>query len=197
VNGDFWSSVGSTTYANEADVETRLVLPLLDELGYERQNVGSKVPVLFQEGRASRPGRKPEADFVVYAEEPHGRATSLLVVETKHPNEPLDGGRDQAESYAQNLRAPLFLMTNGRHLQIWQSHITTESRCLLECAVQDIPNVRAQVESLLTKAAAKALCGTIEYKRFDVLADDTTVYERSEFERSALTCPRRSGPAPM
>jgi hypothetical protein len=63
---DFWSDI-PTHYTNEADVELRLVLPLLHALGYERNDTAAKYPVEFREGRV---GRKPEADFVCFSATP-------------------------------------------------------------------------------------------------------------------------------
>jgi hypothetical protein len=74
---DFWSSI-LTIFTNEADVELRLVIPLLNALGYEQADVVAKYPVVFREGRV---GPRPEADFVCFNGPLHNRDTSLLVVE--------------------------------------------------------------------------------------------------------------------
>jgi hypothetical protein len=179
----FWDSIKNLESANEADVETLLVMPLLEALGHPRTCIASKQKVLFREGRKNQPGRKPEADFVVYAERPFARATSLLVVETKNTSERLDAGREQGESYAQNLRAPILVMTNGRRFEIWQVQVTTESVRMLDCEVSELAARRGEVESLLSREAIKAHCATIEYKRFDVLAHDLGTYERAEYDR--------------
>jgi hypothetical protein len=102
---DFWANVDSLQFTNEASVETRLVLPLLNALGYEASDIEPKPPITFQEGRV---GRKPEADFLVYHGPLRDRDTSLIVVEAKRPTESLGGAKRQAESYAFNTRAPFF-----------------------------------------------------------------------------------------
>jgi hypothetical protein len=191
----FWDSVVEIVDGNEADVETRIVLPLLQELGYELDCIASKVPVTFQEGREKRPGRKPEADFVVYAERPLSRATSLIVVEAKRPNEPLDDGKDQGESYAQNLRTPILLMTNGQMFEIWQMQLTTESEKVFDCSVAEFASKRAEIESLLSREALKAHCGSLVHKRFDLAANDLGAYLSAEIERidpiARASIPRR------
>jgi hypothetical protein len=58
-------------------VELRLVIPLLNALGYEQADVVTKYPVGFREGRV---GRRPEPDFVCFGPL-RNRDTSLLVVE--------------------------------------------------------------------------------------------------------------------
>lgn len=183
VSTGFWDNVSQITDGNEADVETRLILPLLDELGYDRDCIAAKVPVIFQEGREKRPGRKPEADFVVYAERPHSRATSLIVVEAKRPNEKLDDGKDQGESYAQNLRAPVLLMTNGQRFEIWQMQLTTHSQKVFDCLVNELSGKRAEIEKLLSKESLKGLCTSLQHKRFDVAANDLGTYLLAEMER--------------
>lgn len=74
----FWARVSGATFANEADVEVKLVLPLLEALRYRADDIAAKYSVVFQEGRR---GRKHEADFVVFDGPRHDRDTSLLVVE--------------------------------------------------------------------------------------------------------------------
>ena len=100
---------------SEADVELRLVLPLLHALDYENDDIAPKYPVVFQEGRV---GRRPEADFVCFWGLLRTRDNALLVVEVKKPGEALTDAKAQGESYAQNLRAPLLLLTNGEVLEI-------------------------------------------------------------------------------
>lgn len=180
---NFWDEVKAISSTREANVETWLVLPLLAALGYDRELIDSKVPVIFQEGRTPRPGRKPEADFVIYAERPFSRATSLIVVETKRPDETLDEGRDQGESYAQNLRTPILLMTNGIRLEIWQLQVSTESVLVLECDVDELGSKRGDIEGLLSRDSIKAHCASIEYKRFDLAARDLGAYEHAEYDR--------------
>ena len=106
---DFWNDI-PTRYTNEADVEVRLVLPLLHALGYEPNDIAPKYPVEFREGRV---GRKPEADFVCFSGPLHNRDTSLVVAEAKRPGEALPDGKAQGEFYAANLRSPLLFLTNG------------------------------------------------------------------------------------
>lgn len=182
---DFWQNIRKIDPTREANVETWLVLPLLKALGHDERNIDSKVPILFQEGRNKRPGRKPEADFVVYSESPFSRATSLITVETKRTDENLDEGREQAESYAQNQRTPILLMTNGLRLEVWQIQITTDSTVVFEADVVDLPLRRGDLETLLSKDSIKALCATIEFKNFDLVARDLGSYERAVHDRSA------------
>lgn len=179
----FWATVSDRSATNEADVEAWFVLPLLEALGHDRLNIASKVAILFQEGRQRHPGRKPEADFVVYAERPFCRSTSLIVVESKRASESLDGGKEQGESYAFNLRAPILLLTNGRQIEIWQLRPTLDSERVLACDVVDLPQYRGQLEGLLSVEAVKDFCKGLEHKNFDLLARDLSAYEQAVYER--------------
>ncbi|MEL7279357.1 MAG: type I restriction enzyme HsdR N-terminal domain-containing protein [Pseudomonadota bacterium] len=182
---EFWSTVAHRTASNEATVESWFVLPLLEALGHNPLHIASKVPVLFQEGRNSRRGRKPEADFVVYAEKPFSRATSLIVVESKHPSELLAGGKEQGESYAQNLRTPVLLLTNGERLEVWQLQPTTESERVFSCDMADLAQQRGALEALLTPDALRSHCQQLAYKRFDLLAGDISDFESAAHERAS------------
>lgn len=179
-NEDIWCARPDLTFENEAAVETRLVLPLLRALGHRDANICPKYPVVFQEGRQ---GRKPEADFVVFAEKPHSRATSLITVEAKHPDERLHDGKAQGESYAANVRTPLLLMTNGLSLEIWQYQPTTDSELMLACAITDLPAQRGKIEELLRKEAVLTYARTLQHKSFGELSKDFGAYEQAEFER--------------
>lgn len=180
---EIWSLAPSLVFENEAAVETRLIVPLLRALGYsEADHIVPKYPVVFQEGRR---GRKPEADFVVFAEQPHSRATSLVTIEAKHPSEELTGGKEQGESYAANVRSPLLMISNGRHTQLWQYQPTYESELVLDCSIDELPARRGEIEGLLSREAVLAHARTMQHKNFGLLARDLGSYERAEFERGA------------
>jgi hypothetical protein len=178
---DFWNNVPSGPFANEADVEVRLVIPLLHALGYEDSDIHPKYPVVFQEGRR---GRKPEADFVVFYGPLHNKDQSLIVVEAKEPNEPLANGKAQGESYAFNIRAPLLLLTNGTDLEIWQLQVSKESDCILRVSVALLTAERGKIESCLSKPAAYAYCRSLDGKNISEASADFGRYETAELKRT-------------
>ena len=178
---DFWSNI-PTVYTNEADVELRLVLPLLHTLGYEPEDLASKYPVEFREGRV---GRKPEADYVCFSGPLHNRGTSLVVVEAKSPDETLPSGKVQGESYAQNLRAPILLLTNGKSLEVWQLKATQESELVLQAEISSLATHRGEVERLLTKSAVRDYCHTFKVKTILEASMDFGRYEQAELKRTA------------
>lgn len=184
MSASFWDRVEAVADSREANVETWLVVPLLEALGHDLSCIDAKVPVEFQQGRQKRRGRKPEADFVVYAERPFSRTNSLIVVEVKRSDETLDDGKEQGESYAQSLRAPILMVTNGLRFQLWQMQTTAESARVLDCDVADLAARRGEIEAILSREAIKEYSSKIYYKHFDILARDLGVYERAQYERA-------------
>jgi predicted type IV restriction endonuclease len=152
---DFWSEISGATFDNEASVETRLISPLLKALGYENSDISPKHRVIFQEGKAGRPY---EADFVVFYGETHNRQTSLIVVEAKTPGESFDNAKTQAESYVANVRAPIYILSDGARFSVWQLQLTQESECVIDVQVASLPAHRGRIESLLSKEARRIRC---------------------------------------
>lgn len=183
VADDFWNAIpGLEALDSEANVELRLVIPLLEALGYDRSvDIASKYPVEFQQGR--RPGRKPEADFVCFYGPLRDRNNSLLVVEAKAAHEALPDGKVQGESYAQNLRAPLLLLTNGRELEIWQQQATLESDCVLQTPVNQLVANRGKIEQILNKTAIRDYCKALKFKTIVEATADLGGYETAELTR--------------
>ncbi|WP_210161392.1 type I restriction enzyme HsdR N-terminal domain-containing protein [Bradyrhizobium sp. STM 3843] len=178
---DFWSNIAAS-FTNEADVELRLVVPLLHALGYEPDDIAPKYPVTFREGRL---GRKPEADFVCFSGPLRNRDASLVVVEVKAPGEALPDGKLQGESYAANLRAPLLLLTNGEELEIWQLKATQESERVFESPVESLTANRGTIEQLLSKTTVVDYCRTFQVKTILDASSDFGRYEKAELKRTA------------
>lgn len=171
--------------ANEAEVEIAFVLPLLRRLGYAPTDIDPKVAVTFQQGRKGGPGRKPEADFVVYAGPIHSRDTSLIVVEAKASWETLDEARAQAESYAFNLRAPFVLLANGREVQLWQLLAGLDTVRIFDCAAKDIAAQEGTLELLLSRDSVIAYAKSLASKTILELSADFGAYEEAELRRAA------------
>ena len=167
-------------------MERLLILPLLNSLGYEANDIEAKYPVEFQQGRR---GRKPEADFVCFWGPLRNRDTSLLVVEAKRPGKTLPGAKKQGESYAEKLRAPLLLITNGETFEIWQLQTTQESACVLNISVSSLAAERGKVEQLLSKAAVYEYCKRFRVKTILEASADYGPYETAELKRASRHAP--------
>ncbi|MGV1945648.1 MULTISPECIES: type I restriction enzyme HsdR N-terminal domain-containing protein [unclassified Agrobacterium] len=183
----FWDSLSTLRFSNEAEVETRLVLPLLDALGYQNSDIRPKPPVEIRVGSKKQKGRSPEADFVVYTGKPHNRNTAAIVVEAKRPGIPLYDGVAQAESYAQHLRAPLILVTNGVAMQIWQLQPTLDNDLVFHADVCDLASRRFDLEVIAGVEAVRIICANLAHKHVATITDDFSAFDERELERlSAL-----------
>ncbi|WP_158928819.1 type I restriction enzyme HsdR N-terminal domain-containing protein [Acidisphaera sp. S103] len=181
---DFWNDIPTIDeLKSEDDVKLRVVIPLLLALGYERRDIRSEYPVTFREGRR---GRRPAADFVCFSGSSQDRDTSLLVVEAKAPGKVLKNGKAQGESYANNVSAPLLLLTNGEHLEVWQLQATRESERVLAISVASMAAERGKVERLLGKAAISDYCKQFNIKTILETSGDYSRYETAELQRSAM-----------
>jgi hypothetical protein len=177
----FLDTISDANINNEAEVETNLVSPLLELLGYSRDDIRPKYPVVFREGRQ---GRKPETDFAVFAGPEHSKSTSLLVVEAKHPDESLDSGKDQGESYAANLRAPFLILTNGRDFELWQLQASYESECVFSSPVNDLAGRFDELYGLIWKEAAVRYKSVLRQRSIIEVANDFQSYFDSELRRT-------------
>jgi hypothetical protein len=116
--------------AREIEVEVKLVFPLLRHLGYRDHEMALRVPVPMQEG-SSQTTR--EADWVVSDDE-----GGLLVVEAKAPDKELGQTvANQARSYASNLGVPVYIITNGKRLEVYHRGVI-QDRCVFSCAVRQL-----------------------------------------------------------
>ncbi len=132
---------GPNLFQNEAEVEAKLVAPLIRFLGYGEKDFRLRVQVKFQVGRGEASG---VADWVIYR---NGRP--FLVVETKAPGQALNEQvENQARSYAFQLGAPYYILTNGRHLKLYELKIG-EDRRLLEANVNELRGKWADIVNLL------------------------------------------------
>lgn len=165
---------------NEAAVELRLVLPLLDRLGYETADIAAKVPVTFQQGRR---GRKPEADFIVFDGPTHTLDTSLLVVEAKGPKDTNGNAREQAESYAFAARAPFVLLCDPHTVELWRMHAHFVSERLVDCPVSDLEARWGEFERHLQRDALTAFVRSLRPSGVTT-ADDFSAYEVAELKRT-------------
>lgn len=168
--------------ANEASVELRVVLPLLETLGYQTEDIAPKVPLTFQEGRK---GRKAEADFIVFSGPLHSRDTALIVVEAKGPGDTITTARAQADSYAFAARAPFVLLCDARTIELWQVSALAESQRLLICQLADLPGQTGALQRHIGKAAAIAYVRDGLGKSLGSAVRDFRVYEDRESERVA------------
>lgn len=167
-------------FLNEAAVELQVIYPLLLRLGHAPENIVPKYPIVFRHGRR---GRKPEADFVVFSGEPHGRHTSLIVVEAKKPGEPILDAKEQAESYQHAIRAPFTLIVDGSTLEVWQYQPATESEGVITIDLTALEANYGRLSLILSREAAIAHCERLRLPSVVQAVDDWTDYTDAELDR--------------
>jgi hypothetical protein len=109
-------NIAKTPFGSEDDLIIKVVLPFFELFGYGRNSYQIKFPVSSY--RPSRPGRKPEADCVFFANSRKNIETSLLVVEVKRDDQFFP--ELQSRYYATNLFVPIYLAWSGLSFEIWQ-----------------------------------------------------------------------------
>jgi hypothetical protein len=132
---DWLNHLAGTTYENEAEVEAKFVFPLVQSLGYSVRDFSRRVPVGLRLGEQALSG---EADWVLWeAGNPGADQSALAVIEVSAPDQDLDASvQARARSYAFGVSAPVYLITNGKQLQLYRRDVRTDP-LLLECKVEE------------------------------------------------------------
>ena len=123
----WFRTIETRIFESEREVEYYFIVPLLERLGYEEDDLAIGFPVQMYEGVKKV---NKEADFVVFngsngtagTDLPFSRskADALLVVEAKKTGKILtEDAVSQARSYAMWLTTPYFLVTNGEEVRVY------------------------------------------------------------------------------
>lgn len=107
--GDLVQCASSGIYSEE-EVKVKCVLPYLEKIGYEKENLQLDRPVKIGRGLTVYP------DIVVLVDE-----EPAMVVETKRPGESLVNYINQAISYSRLLQAPIAVLTNGFKTEVYDA----------------------------------------------------------------------------
>lgn len=177
---NFWSTLNTLSFCNEASVEIGFILPFLEVLGYDQSDISPKHSVIFREGRL---GRKPEADFIIFYGPKQSKETSLIAIEVKKPGEKLESAKQQCESYASNMRTPFMIVTDGVNIEIWQMQLSTESTLLLKSSVRELAESRGIIESSISKSSAYEYAKNLTFKSALNTYPDFRLYENSVINR--------------
>ena len=119
------TAVQSANPANEAEVETKLLLHIFRLLGYTDTDRADKRPVTMSFGRERK---TKAADFIIYDGSDRTAANALIAVEAKSPGEPLADAEDQVKSYALWAGTPFYMACNGGTVaeNCWSRHFCPE-----------------------------------------------------------------------
>lgn len=168
--------------ASEAEVRSKVAVPLLDLLGYPAEHRAEEWPVYGWDGR--RRLATKHADFVLFdsAEyESHRTAEkrgwaqdhSLLVLETKDREESIEGALGQAQFYSMWLKTPCYILTNGVDIAVYRLNPLSQDEKVLECRLEDLPKHWWKVQQMLSPEAVAAY---LERNALKLLAPDTSKY---------------------
>lgn len=111
IENNFFRNYDLSSIRSESDVEIKVVLPILNSIGYENNDVIMRCPVTFNQGRQII---TKEADMVL---KKNGR--NYIVIENKNPYEKIDDDVvAQLDSYAFGLSCKYGVICNGKNLII-------------------------------------------------------------------------------
>ena len=133
---------------SEAEVRSKLIVPLIEWLGYPPQNRAEEFPVYGNEGRKIIPAKN--ADFLLFSApdfaEHRNRNEldiqwvqnhSLLIVEAKKPTESVDD-LGQPTYYSIWTKAVAYLQTNGKVIRGYYRESLVSDSQVIDCNVADL-----------------------------------------------------------
>lgn len=135
---------------SEAEVRSKLIVPILEEMGYVPEYRAEEFPVYGYDGRKRLPAKN--ADFILFddagfAENRNRTQThinwvqnhSLLVVEAKKPGKMPDE-LGQAQFYTMWTKAPAYIETDGEKILGYYYNPIVEDYEMLKVKIDDLPS---------------------------------------------------------
>lgn len=169
-----WETVSQATCHSEGDVETRVLIPILEALDWPRDEIHAKVPVSFRiKGKKGHPF---EADFAVAPSTPMPPTRAWAVFEAKKPTAGLEGSHDQAWSYAYALAAAFFLVTDGVDLELWQTGWFEDNKRVLCMQIRELHARHGELDALLRREAVLDYYDRNRLPRLGVSQVDISLY---------------------
>ena len=131
---------------SEAEVRSKLIVPLLEALGYSVDFRGEEFPVYGSEG--SRELHAKQADFLQFTSNEFSMHRSknaedikwvyehsLLVFEAKKPTENIEV-KGQPVYYAAWTRSPAYMISNGKIIEGYIVNANYVDQCIFSCAIE-------------------------------------------------------------
>jgi hypothetical protein len=116
-NNEWFHDIKSRDFESEREVETYFVVPLLEKLGYEYDDIVIGYPVEMFIGTRRT---KTEADLAIFNGRSRERKDALLIIEAKKSdNDIKEDHIEQAKSYAQVLTPACYIVTNGIRIKVF------------------------------------------------------------------------------
>lgn len=141
--------IASVKPANEAEVETKILLHIFRLLGYTDNDRADKPTVTMSFGHEQK---QKQADFIIYNGSDRTLANALIAAEAKTIGEPLEDAEPQAKSYALWAGTVFYVACNGEELLVAQFIPGGgEQPRTLRFPVRAILRHWAELEQLLTR----------------------------------------------
>jgi hypothetical protein len=140
-------------FESEREVESYFMSPLLEQLGYNYEDIVMGYPVEMYKGVQRT---KTEADFVVFKGPGRDTGDVLLVVEAKKSDKGVTIDHiGQARSYAQALLPPCYVVSNGQQIKVYQfNSMLVPDECVMDIDRSEIKSRWEELYSHLSKEAA-------------------------------------------
>jgi hypothetical protein len=114
----WFETMQSRHFESEREVETYFISPLLEQLGYEYDDIAIGFPVKMFKGVQKT---ITEADFVAFKGLGRDAEGALLIVEAKKSDKGITIDHiSQAKSYTQELLPACYVVTNGQEIKVYQ-----------------------------------------------------------------------------
>lgn len=132
---------------SEAEVRSKLIVPLLEELGYPSELRAEEFPVYGYDG--GKESRSKAADFIQFTSNEFDKNRdkskkewvykhSLLVFEAKKPTEKVLV-KGQPIFYSTWTKSIAYIISNGINIEGYIVNANYEDKCVFSCNVEDIP----------------------------------------------------------
>ncbi len=157
---------------NEAEVESKFVVPLFQHLGYPEECRRPQFPLKTYEPGTGKRGRKPSIDQIYFStseQKKQGADTSLVIVEAKEPDEThLNKALEQARFYGYYLNPLFFVVTNAHQLLVIKRHGYRSGEQVFDVALHELQ------EQATAKQLYRELRFEVVKRLKEQLADDLT-----------------------
>lgn len=115
---DSWfTEIQNRKLRSEREVEYFFVLPLLEKLGYLKEDIAIGYRISMNQGSTKL---RKEADIVAFKDGNQSDETAILLIEAKSSDKPItDDFIRQVRSYAMWLFVPYYVVTNGLEFRVY------------------------------------------------------------------------------
>lgn len=148
----WFETMQSRNFESEREVEAYFISPLLEELGYDYDDIVIGFPVTMFKGVQKT---VTEADFVAFKGSDRDGKGALLVVEAKKSDKGISVDHiSQAKSYAHELLTPCYVVTNGQQTKVYHFNgMLAPDECVMDFGRQDLKEKWQELHGYISKEA--------------------------------------------